>query len=363
MRFIVLPVSSRAVYIHCVNHNLPTIISSPAAKSVLALDPTLLSRVAHADHDSGATPTSAALEAALAERTHTDHGITVPARKTPRLDDRLVARAAKIWAGFEESQTPWKRKLVKSINSLLERLPYEEAELRAVPSKSSVLRKLRALEREKAEAEAEAGAETGAKIEDNLDKSHVSYEEEAGKVPAQMHPISVYYPASNITPEQAFEQIRELAHTGRTLHLRRMLTCLALAPLTLPIAMLPVIPNVPGIYLMYRAWCNFKALEGARHLELLVDGAAAGGISPHLNFKPCEQLDLVYRERAARKEDGAIIKFGEEGPEKLVLDDESTVKPIEFLVEAHNTSNSLHSELLKAIHQTRKKIESSSNNK
>lgn len=367
MRFVVIPVSSRAVYLHCINHARPTVVSVPAAAALLQRDPALLPHIIAAANappsPSPSTPSSSSspsppadlldtyrdlFAAAFRGDAHPEeaataaHGATVPASKTPRLDDRLVARAGKMWAAFESSPTAWKRRLVGAVNTLLARVPFEEAVLRSVPSKSAVLRKMRA-DAAKAKAEAQ--------------HSHISYTElektkesegEGASPFALVEPIVVYYPASVVTPTQTFAAVRRLAEEGRVAHLRRMLACLAAAPLTLPVALLPVVPNVPGLYLAYRAWCNFRALEGARHLAYLCDGDG----SYHLEFRASPTLDAIYKELGG----GVTFDGTAERPEQVVLTEEMA-RPIEFLVESGDASSGLHTELVKAIRQTTKKIQ------
>ena len=46
---------------------------------------------------------------------------------------------------------------------------------------------------------------------------------------------------------------------------------MGLLPFTAPFALIPIIPNIPGFYVSYRVWSNWKAEKGARILDNLVE--------------------------------------------------------------------------------------------
>lgn len=50
-------------------------------------------------------------------------------------------------------------------------------------------------------------------------------------------------------------------------HKSLLIRSLILLPITLPVAALPVIPNLPGFYVAFRAYSHWKALQGARFLD------------------------------------------------------------------------------------------------
>lgn len=50
-------------------------------------------------------------------------------------------------------------------------------------------------------------------------------------------------------------------------HKSLLIRSLILLPLTLPVAALPIIPNLPGFYVAFRAYSHWKALQGARFLD------------------------------------------------------------------------------------------------
>ncbi len=80
-------------------------------------------------------------------------------------------------------------------------------------------------------------------------------------------------------------------------------------PVTFPFALIPVIPNFPMFYVLWRAWSHYKAWRGASYLESLLK----------LGFiveKPSPELDEIYRSR------GVVV--GEEGSEDHAPDQTSS---------------------------------------
>ena len=53
-------------------------------------------------------------------------------------------------------------------------------------------------------------------------------------------------------------------------HKSLLIRSLILLPLTLPVAALPIIPNLPGFYVAFRAYSHWKALQGARFLDTAI---------------------------------------------------------------------------------------------
>jgi hypothetical protein len=62
------------------------------------------------------------------------------------------------------------------------------------------------------------------------------------------------------------------------------------SPLTWPFAIIPIIPNFPLFYVLWRAWSHYKAWRGATYLESLIK---LGMIVE----KPSSGLDALYQKR------------------------------------------------------------------
>ena len=303
MRFVVVPLSTKNAFIFCQQRVAPPILVKSQA---------LTNRIASSNSNN---PDAA----------------TLPVRNTPRIDDRIVDKAQQIWGSWERSPARWKQAIVRWANVALEKIPYDEYSLKSIPSKSRVLKK----------------------IEDNNQSAHVSIKhlEKIQHNVDNIHPVEVLYPARVFSQQQSLDIMRRLAVVGEQQHWKYFLVSLGLSPLTLPLSLLPVFPNLPGIYLLYRAWSNYKAFEGAKHLRYLIE-------QDQLEFKDCASLNESYS--SALEAVGAAAaneKAGSTDHEVVILNREN-IKQVEASVEA---TSELSAELLRAVHQVQKRLDTAHN--
>merc|ERR1711981_745967 len=99
--------------------------------------------------------------------------------------------------------------------------------------------------------------------------------------------VEVLFPSLFLKESKVLETCRQLATERQALHRQRMIYSAIGAPLTLPFALLPIIPNIPGFYLLFRAWSHWKALRGGQHLEFLVKNNL-------IKSSPSTAMDEVY---------------------------------------------------------------------
>lgn len=57
------------------------------------------------------------------------------------------------------------------------------------------------------------------------------------------------------------------------------------------------IPNIPFFYLVYRAWSNWKAIAGGKHVQWLIENKL-------LVSKPSESLDKLYTNSPKKEPEG-----------------------------------------------------------
>lgn len=297
MRFVVVPLSTKSAFVFCQQQVSPPILL--AAKSLTA-------------------------------QSARDGPSIIPARQSPRIDDRLVVRAQKFWTSWEQSPTKWKQTIVKWANIALERIPYDEYALKSIPSMSSVLRKIQ--KEEKEESFAHVSVRELEKIKHDV---------------AAIHSIEVQYPSDILTKDQSLEIMSKLASNGVNMHLKYFWISLGCSPLTLPMALLPVLPNLPGFYLLYRAWSNWKAWEGAKHLNYLVK-------EDHLHFTPSKALNDAYK---------GTFKFIGNSNASSVNEETVVLNPerIEQVATSVDATTELTAELTRAVHQIEKKLATEKN--
>jgi hypothetical protein len=198
--------------------------------------------------------------------------LNVSTSETERgLMNKAVASAARLWARWEAKEKGWQRKVVDYGNSAMRRIPYEEWGLKSVPP-LSVRRKT---------------------------------EELQGK-----EKVELLFP-SKILPLLKAESIAKTLATEReALHRKSMIWCFVGMPITAPFALVPVIPNLPFFYLVFRAWSHWRAIAGGKHVQWLVTQKL-------LQPSPSDLLDGLYNK------DGLALppasEVGDTGKEKMLL--------------------------------------------
>ncbi|EMR08885.1 hypothetical protein PNEG_02669 [Pneumocystis murina B123] len=149
----------------------------------------------------------------------------------PSLIDKFTNKVGDLWKNWGQSEIKWKKRLVELGNKIVDSLPYEEWSLRNIPSRKKV---------------------------DQIQGTGSS-----------QYKVTVHYPTS-IGPEKAIFTISDLVERRALFHKRWMIFSIIGTPFTLPLALIPIIPNIPGFYLLYRAYSHWKAFHGAQHLKYLL---------------------------------------------------------------------------------------------
>ncbi|KAI1207934.1 mitochondrial K+-H+ exchange-related-domain-containing protein [Annulohypoxylon truncatum] len=174
--------------------------------------------------------------------------IQVLPKEKQSIVDKATVRAAKLWSGWEKKEAGWQKKVVVYGNSLLRRIHFEEWGLKSVPPLSTKRRE----------------------------------EEVLGKDKNQL-----IYPEDIIPTKHAVNVLRALGTDREPLHKTRLIWCLIGMPISAPFALVPVIPNLPFFYLMYRAWSHWRALAGGKHIRFLCDNNL-------LSLSPSPVLNSIY---------------------------------------------------------------------
>jgi hypothetical protein len=173
-----------------------------------------------------------------------------------RLETKVVGFAARTWNNLNTSKYKINQKIVEYVKKLLDTIPYEENCLKLFPSKSVMIREIN-----KQEVPLSSSLLLSLLIQSEVEKH---------RIPAnQLKPIPLYHPAFQ-SPATIIDQLYFFRNHARSLHLKNAIYCAVGIPITLPFALVPVVPNVPGLYLTYRLYCNIKALLGVKHLDYLL---------------------------------------------------------------------------------------------
>lgn len=133
--------------------------------------------------------------------------------------DRITNKAAETWSNWEAAENGWKKKLVTYGQVVLQRIPYEEWGLKSIPPLSA----------------------------------RRQIEEESLK--AKKQSVDVMFPGNAIKQESVLSVLRTLGTERQDLHRRKMWWCLGIAPLTAPVAILPVYAILFFPFLSFETIC------------------------------------------------------------------------------------------------------------
>ncbi|CCE79228.1 Piso0_001279 [Millerozyma farinosa CBS 7064] len=213
-----------------------------------------------------------------------------------KIEEKITQVVGKGWKKISSSDNRLNKSITKLVTGLLETIPYEENCLRSFPSKKHMVRYIN---EEYMTDDKSQGPNSI--IQSQLEKLSVPAE--------QLDPIPLYHPTFQ-QPSVIVDQLRSFREHAYKIHLKRAIGCALGIPLTLPLILLPVVPNVPGIYLTYRLYCNVKALVGIKHLDYLISPSneldqqtnrqeSEKGIDihslKHINIQQLTMFDDVYR--------------------------------------------------------------------
>ncbi|TDL22116.1 hypothetical protein BD410DRAFT_815051 [Rickenella mellea] len=190
------------------------------------------------------------------------HFQTPPRPKTgenPSLAKRALDKALGAWAAFGKApEGNWKRRIFVYGERLQSRVEFEELALKSIdPSLGPKAYKLGA--------------------------SDVKLDEKDHPVIPLVHPTAFASLHSPLT------HLRQMLEKRIPLHKKGFYTWMIIAPFTAPFAIIPIIPNLPFFFCVWRSWSHWKAYKASGYLESLLD---QGAIVPEANVG----LDDIYAE-------------------------------------------------------------------
>ncbi|KAI9054988.1 hypothetical protein LZ554_002131 [Drepanopeziza brunnea f. sp. 'monogermtubi'] len=191
-----------------------------------------------------------------------------------------ISKAEKLWTDWEKKESGWQKWVVDKGNIALKRIPYEEWGLKSIPPLSA-----------RRKSEELQGQEM----------------------------VEVLFPTTLIPQETVMGVLRKLGTERQSLHKQRIIYSIVGMPLVAPFALVPVIPNLPFFYLVYRAWSHWKALSGSKHVEFLVNKKL-------IKATPSKILDDLYSDgqrpfdaASETSEEPSSHKGGIDSEERMVL--------------------------------------------
>ncbi|CAN3374244.1 hypothetical protein DIURU_000877 [Diutina rugosa] len=295
-----------------------------------------------------------------------------------RVESKVTSLASKGWNKMVNSKAKINVKIVYWVKKLLATIPYQESCLKSFPSKKEMIRVIKPSQTqiEAAEVPATANDETkgipsvsgkGAEYHRQLPPNILQGSLSELNIPKDhLQAVPLYHPKFQ-EPCTILDQLYKFRDDAYKTHKKHAIMCALGIPLTLPMAVLPVVPNVPGFYLAYRLYCNIKALQGVKNLDYLLETDHPIDLShpkksvcevltdndlvadtTHLEFKEIPNLDKIY----ALANDAEALSRPVQREEEVIL----TPDIIDILVERLEVPQ-LKEELLKAVAQEQKRLD------
>ncbi|KAL9029559.1 MAG: hypothetical protein Q9180_007016 [Flavoplaca navasiana] len=188
--------------------------------------------------------------------------------------DKITIRASKTWLKWEKAEkgwrTGWQKKVTHYGNKLFERIPHEEWGLKSIPP----------LSKRRKDEELKGNEQ-----------------------------VEVVYPGSVIGQDKVNQALHAFAGDQRqAIHTKWMWGSILTMPLTAPAVLIPIVPNIPFFYLVFRAWSHWRARSGSQHINFLLENRL-------LKFTISRPLRLAYDvaglEVATKELDSAVEEVKE----------------------------------------------------
>ncbi|CCM02485.1 uncharacterized protein FIBRA_04585 [Fibroporia radiculosa] len=188
------------------------------------------------------------------------HFATPPpsAQQQDSWENWVTLKASSLWADLGKApEGNWKRRVFLYGERLVDRLDFEELALKSFDTS------------------------LGPKLIPNR------YTE---KVRPKDHPtIPLIYPPSACA--SPLPHLRSLLAKRTPRHRKGCIMWIAIAPLTAPFMLIPIVPNFPFFFCAWRAWSHYQAFKASQYLEAFV---AQGAILP----QESSELDDIYTQHA-----------------------------------------------------------------
>ncbi|CCE66245.1 hypothetical protein TPHA_0P00870 [Tetrapisispora phaffii CBS 4417] len=151
-------------------------------------------------------------------------------RRVVKLDRWMTRKAHGVWDRFGKSENRVNRYLYGQVSKFVENVPWEEESLRRFPIETHL-----------------HGVET----------------------------VAMY------GPYQVGDEMQEVTATlNKKLavlepqYKRQIALCVAAMPLTIPIMLIPLVPNIPSFILCYRVYCHYRSLHGLKMFKSILNDKA-----------------------------------------------------------------------------------------
>ena len=186
--------------------------------------------------------------------------------KVISIEKKVSTKALSYWQKLKDSKKSYATYTVKTIEKLLEKLPWSEQSFASIPSEQFIIKRLQATELAQKAFPNKRYITFFDYI--NLVKTSPELTPKLEENPI-IKPMKIYIPKiPGNTESKAVigDKIYQMASMQAKYYSKQMWKCIAAFPLTFPLILIPLVPNIPGFYICYRLYWNFKAFAGAKHI-------------------------------------------------------------------------------------------------
>ncbi|QRW00669.1 potassium/hydrogen exchange-like protein [Ceratobasidium sp. AG-Ba] len=191
----------------------------------------------------------------------------------PSLFKRGQDKVAQMWIDWGKASGGWKLKVHTYGEKLIDRIDFEELAL----------------------------ASTDTSLGPKMSKlsAHESEGKRLSEKQSETHSVSIplIYPPAYMSSVDPLIHLRALLVHRSPLHRSRTWLWMGLAPFTAPFMLLPVVPNLPFFFCVWRGWTHWKAHKASAYLLELIENDA-------VQNTPSKELDVIYSESAPRPPPG-----------------------------------------------------------
>ncbi|KAF5369450.1 hypothetical protein D9758_002499 [Tetrapyrgos nigripes] len=243
-------------------------------------------------------------------------------------------KAAQTWSGFGNApEGSWKLRVFRGGEALVDRIDFEELALKGVdPS-----------------------------LGPTILRPDFSRKDEKAKD----YKISLLFPPSVHTGEASLSYLRSLVQMHTPRHKRGFWIWLLVSPFTAPFMIIPVIPNLPFFFCIWRSWSHYRAYRASEYLKALIEhGQVIPEASPILDAiykdfapKPIESSSSSASSPASsskrESEDSPLLNHETDTPRLLL-----TREAVPAIISACNLKESASTDLYRALEQAKQRLAS-----
>ncbi|SPO20959.1 uncharacterized protein UTRI_00436 [Ustilago trichophora] len=206
---------------------------------------------------------------------------------------RMLNKASAFWIDLgrtdQKSTFDWKRRTYVLGERLMDRIEYQEWALKGIDPAM------------------------GPHLMSGRSKDAVAESSDSG-IPKLDH-IPLLYPPSLLQPERLLKSLKNLTDHRTPHHYRRFWYCVVGMPITIPFALVPVVPNLPFFYLVYRAWSHWKAYKSSQYLSTLIG-------QDRVHPTESKELDAIFAQKSPPADSTVPQALGEKAAEPAPAEDE-----------------------------------------